>query len=214
MRRNVLIGLSPCRTGDAVVTSKCDACSLPPRSCVHPWCHWASPRESMDCPPPNDALAPQLGRLCPSRPTSSPAKRSRWWSWNADPRPQASRPAPARGSQVPGPGAMDMIRKRSRPGRSHGHTRPRAPRRWVKDVTTSSTMRPPGLFTRDGAFIARTLASPRVSPKGLVSGLRMPSFFINRAGRQLLPSRRAELEKAKRLMQQGIAAWRAKRVAP
>jgi hypothetical protein len=30
----------------------------------------------------------------------------------------------------------------------------------------------------------------------------MLSFFINRAGRQLSPSRRAELEKAKRLMQQ------------
>ena len=81
----------------------------------------------------------------------------------------------------------------------------------MKDVTTSSPTTPPGLFTRDTALIARTLASPRVSPESPVSGLRMPSFFINRAGRQLSPSRRAELEKAKRLMPQGIAARRAGR---
>jgi tRNA(adenine34) deaminase len=53
------------------------------------------------------------------------------------------------------------------------------------------------------------LASPRVSPKGPISGLRMLSFYINRAGRQLSPSRRAELEKAKRLMRRMIAARRA-----
>ncbi len=81
----------------------------------------------------------------------------------------------------------------------------------MKDVTTGSTTTPPGLFTRDVALIARILASPRVSPKGPVSGLRMLSFFINRAGRQPSPSRRAELEKAKRLMQQGIVARRARR---
>jgi len=81
----------------------------------------------------------------------------------------------------------------------------------VRDVTTRSVTTPPGLFTRDAVLIARTLASPRVSPKGPVSGLRMLSFFINRAGRQLSPSRRAELEKAKRFMRQGIAARRARR---
>jgi hypothetical protein len=36
-------------------------------------------------------------------------------------------------------------------------------------------------------------------------------FFINRAGRQLSRSRRAELEKAKRLLQAKIAAQQAKR---
>ena len=81
----------------------------------------------------------------------------------------------------------------------------------MKGVTTDSTTTPPGLFTRDAATIAGTLASPRVSPKGPVSGLRMLSFFINRAGRQLSSSRRAELEKAKRLMQRRIAAQRARR---
>jgi tRNA(adenine34) deaminase len=76
----------------------------------------------------------------------------------------------------------------------------------VKTVTTTSATIPPGLFTRDAATIARTLALPRVSPNGPVSGLRMLSFFINRAGRQLPRLRRAELEKAKRLMQRKITA--------
>jgi hypothetical protein len=39
----------------------------------------------------------------------------------------------------------------------------------------------------------------------------MLSFFINRAGRQLTRTRRAELEKAKRLMQRAIAGQRAGR---
>jgi hypothetical protein len=63
--------------------------------------------------------------------------------------------------------------------------RRRTARRWGKTVTTTSTNIPPGLFTRNAATIARTLAMPRVSPKGLVSGLRMLSFFINRAARQV-----------------------------
>jgi tRNA(adenine34) deaminase len=97
----------------------------------------------------------------------------------------------------------------SRAGSRKG-TQRRNPRRWVKTVTSVSTKTPPGLFTRDAATIARTLALPRVSPKGPVSGLRMLSFFINRAGRQLSRSRRAELEKAKRLMRKAIEAERAR----
>ena len=84
--------------------------------------------------------------------------------------------------------------------------RHRNPRRWVKTVATTSTRIPPGLFTHDAPTIARALALPRVSPKGPVSSLRTVSFFINRAGRQLSRARRAELEKAKRLMQRQIAA--------
>jgi len=72
-------------------------------------------------------------------------------------------------------------------------------------VTTVSTFPQEGLFTKDAETIARSLASKGVSPKGITSGLRMLLFFINRAGRQLTPGRRAELEKAKRLMQEMIA---------
>jgi tRNA(adenine34) deaminase len=73
---------------------------------------------------------------------------------------------------------------------------------------TVSTAPPAGLFTKDAAAIARTLASRRVSPKGPVSGLRMLLFFINRAGRGLSRRRLAELLRAKRLLQAMIAARR------
>lgn len=103
-----------------------------------------------------------------------------------------------------------MGTRRERRAGSRQRARRRNPRRWVKTVTSVSTETPLGLFTRDAATIARTLALPRVSPKGPVSGLRMLSFFINRAGRQLSRSRRAELEKAKRLMRKAIQAGRAR----
>jgi len=89
-------------------------------------------------------------------------------------------------------------------------TRPRRRQKklWVHTVTTVSTSPPEGLFTRDARTIARTLASRRVSPGGVTSGLRMLLFFINRAGRGLTRARRAELLKAKHLMQAMIAGRR------
>lgn len=72
--------------------------------------------------------------------------------------------------------------------------------RWVAKVKTDSTHPPKGLFTKDAQTIARTLALKKVSPKGPSSGLRMLTYFINRAGRGLSAARRAELERAKRLL--------------
>jgi Protein of unknown function (DUF3175) len=51
---------------------------------------------------------------------------------------------------------------------------------------------------------ARALASKEVSPKGPQSGMRMLNYFINRAGRGLTRTRRAELEKAKSLLSRQI----------
>lgn len=76
--------------------------------------------------------------------------------------------------------------------------------KWVKDVKTDSTHPPAGLFTKSAATIARTLASEKVSPKGLASGMRMLTYFINRAGRGLSAGRRAELEKAKQILSRRI----------
>jgi hypothetical protein len=90
--------------------------------------------------------------------------------------------------------------------RRGGARRRRGRRRWVRTVTSVSTAPPPGLFTKDARTIARVLASKRVSPKGITSGLRMLLFYINRAGRGLTPGRRAELLRAKCLMQQMLAA--------
>jgi len=89
-------------------------------------------------------------------------------------------------------------------GRRPVRTARRQGRRWVRGVTTVSTDPPRGLFTKDARTIAPALASRRVSPKGPGSGLRMLLFFINRAGRGLAPGRRADLEKAKRLMQKRL----------
>ena len=80
----------------------------------------------------------------------------------------------------------------------------RRKRRWSASVTTVSTFPPKGLFTKDAATIARSLASKKVSPKGPASGMRMLVFFMNRAGRTLSKARRGELERAKKLLSERI----------
>jgi tRNA(adenine34) deaminase len=73
-------------------------------------------------------------------------------------------------------------------------------KKWVAKVTTDSTHPPDGLFTKSANTISRTLASKKVSPKGPASGMRMLNYFINRGGRGLTQARKAELEKAKKLL--------------
>jgi hypothetical protein len=75
-------------------------------------------------------------------------------------------------------------------------------KRWVREVKTVSTFPPAGLFTEDTKIIARVMASKKVSPKGVGSGIRMVQFFINRAGKRLPAARREELEEARRLLQE------------
>lgn len=86
-------------------------------------------------------------------------------------------------------------------------------KKWSAKVKTYSTHPNPGLFNESAPKIARALASKRVSPKGPGSGMRMLTFYINRAGRNLSKSRRAELERAKELLRkrEGGAALSKKR---
>jgi len=77
-------------------------------------------------------------------------------------------------------------------------------RKWSARVKTDSTHPPAGLFNKDAATIARTLASKRVSPKGPGSGMRMLTYFINRAGRNLSAKRRATLNRAKSLLSERV----------
>jgi tRNA(adenine34) deaminase len=72
---------------------------------------------------------------------------------------------------------------------------------WVHKVKTVSTFPPEGTFNKNAETIARTMASKKVSPKGIGSGIRMIQFFINRAGKNLPDARKKELEKAKRILQ-------------
>jgi hypothetical protein len=83
--------------------------------------------------------------------------------------------------------------------------RSRKRRRWVRGVTTNSTHPPPGTFSGSAETIARTMARRDVSPGGPGSGIRMIQYFINRGGRKLSGGRRAELERAKRILQRRMA---------
>jgi len=77
-------------------------------------------------------------------------------------------------------------------------------KKWVRSVKTDSTHPPEGLFKKDPETIARTLASKKVSPKGPGSGMRMLTYFINRAGKGLSARQKARLEKAKTLLSERV----------
>jgi len=98
------------------------------------------------------------------------------------------------------------MRKKTSQASSHSKqaNKKKSTRKWVAAVTTDSTHPPEGLFTKDAATIARSLASKKVSPKGAGSGMRMLNYFINRGGHNLSASRRRELEKAKKLLSRRI----------
>jgi len=53
------------------------------------------------------------------------------------------------------------------------------------------------------------MASRKVSPKGLGSAIRMIQYFINRSGKDLSASRKRELEKARRILQDKSRRWKA-----
>ena len=73
--------------------------------------------------------------------------------------------------------------------------------RWIHNVKTVSTFPPAGLFAKDARTIAKAMASKKVSPKGLGSGIRMIQFFMNRAGKSLPQARKRALEQAKKILQ-------------
>ncbi|MEW5896291.1 MAG: DUF3175 domain-containing protein [Nanoarchaeota archaeon] len=79
---------------------------------------------------------------------------------------------------------------------------PRKKKFWVQGVKTISTFPPEGIFTKDAETVAKMLARPDVSPKGIGSAIKMVQYFINRAGKGLSKARKKELEKAKRLLQE------------
>jgi Protein of unknown function (DUF3175) len=72
--------------------------------------------------------------------------------------------------------------------------------KWSAKVDTDSTHPDQGLFNKSPKAIAKALASKRVSPKGSGSGMRMLTFYINRAGKNLPEDRKAALEKAKTIL--------------
>src|SRR2546423_15052202 len=81
-------------------------------------------------------------------------------------------------------------------------SRRRSTKRWVSRVKTVSTFPPEGTFKKDAESIARIMASKKVSPKGIGSGIRMIQYFINRGGKGLPAAQKHNLEKAKRILQE------------
>ena len=103
---------------------------------------------------------------------------------------------------------------RASAGKSSSRKKASAPKkRWVRTVTTDSTHPPKDLFTKSAPVIARTLASKKVSPKGPGSGMRMLTYFINRAGKGLSATRRRELDRAKKLLHERVVEEREKKKA-
>ena len=88
------------------------------------------------------------------------------------------------------------------PGDSTPLATAKSKKKWSAKIKTVSTYPPKDLFTKDAQTIARGMASKKVSPRGLGSGIRMIQYFINRAGKNLPASRKRELEKAKKLLQE------------
>ena len=88
------------------------------------------------------------------------------------------------------------------PRDSHGNSHGK--RKWSVGVDTESTYPQEGLFKKDAATIAKSLASKKVSPKGPSSGMRMLTFYVNRAGKNLSKSRLRVLEHAKELLHERI----------
>jgi tRNA(adenine34) deaminase len=75
---------------------------------------------------------------------------------------------------------------------------------WIHKVKTVSTSPPEGIFTKDAKTIARVMASKKVSPRGIASGIRMVQYYINRAGKGISAARKRELEKAKKLLHERL----------
>ena len=115
---------------------------------------------------------------------------------------------PTGATRTSGAGTKRRAAKKTRSGRtasgrtargaSHGSSHGR--RKWSAGVNTESTYPQEGLFKKDAATIARSLASKKVSPKGPSSGMRMLTFYVNRAGKNLPKSRLRVLEHAKELL--------------
>jgi hypothetical protein len=88
--------------------------------------------------------------------------------------------------------------------RGGAHRSSHGKRKWSAGVDTESTYPGEGLFKKDAATIARSLASKKVSPKGPASGMRMLTFYVNRAGKNLSQSRLRVLERAKGLLHERV----------
>jgi len=77
-----------------------------------------------------------------------------------------------------------MATKTKKKPRTHKSSK-KKPHKWSRKIHTVSTYPPEGTFKKDAKSVARIMGSKKVSPKGLGSGIRMITMYINRAGKNL-----------------------------
>jgi tRNA(adenine34) deaminase len=111
---------------------------------------------------------------------------------------------PTRATKTKSTGAKRAAKARSTKTKRASHGNSQGKRKWSAGVDTESTYPQEGLFKKDAATIARSLASKKVSPKGPASGMRMLTFYVNRAGKNLTKSRLQVLERAKELLHERV----------
>ncbi|HEV2134673.1 MAG TPA: DUF3175 domain-containing protein [Terracidiphilus sp.] len=67
-------------------------------------------------------------------------------------------------------------------------------------MKSDSDRMPANLFANPPEKIVEVLSSREVFPQGAASGMRVLCFYISQSGKGLSPSRRRNLEKAKRML--------------
>ena len=92
--------------------------------------------------------------------------------------------------------------KRTYPTKSGKRSTTPPSRRWSAKVKTDSTKPGPGLFKKSAKEVAAGLAKKSVSPEGPGQGMRMLSFYENRAGKNLSAERKHTLENAKEILRE------------
>jgi monomeric isocitrate dehydrogenase len=133
---------------------------------------------------------------------SAPAKRTS--KSTSAKKSTAKKSTGKKGSGVKRASTGQSTRRSSSTTRGAARRNPHGKRKWSAGVDTESTHPQEGLFKKDAATIARRLASKQVSPKGPSSGMRMLTFYVNRAGKNLTESRLRVLERAKALLHERI----------
>lgn len=69
-------------------------------------------------------------------------------------------------------------------------------------MKSDSDRMPANLFAEPPEKIVEVLSSKEVFPQGVASGMRVLTFYISRSGKGISPTRRRNLEKAKRMLSQ------------
>ncbi len=109
--------------------------------------------------------------------------------------------------------ATKKAAKKTYPTKSGKRSATPPSKRWSAKVTTDSTKPSPGIFNKSAKAIAADLTKKSVSPKGPGQAMQMLSFYENRGGKNLPPTRKKALENAKDIIREKEGKKPAKKTA-